>query len=262
MEGELAAKQEDIDKHTKALRELECEEWWDLRVDGVSERENTIESMKVTIRTLVEELDAVKSAGRLPGTDALLAELLTSKSTSSCHETRSVARPSVTSGTSMASTRLTLDAMLDGNDDQAKILAKVLELFPFDVPSNTTISQARMGQHWTPSAEGQRRKVDKQDKLVQKRHGLYSSRIQGFVSKYFPEGVPQFDPQATASKQTFEFMREVHQDVTKATDGSGKDLTLTKPYILTLMRAPLDSAVREFVEFIAGMSRTQWNIIE
>ena len=83
-----------------------------------------------------------------------------------------------------------------------------------------------------------------------------------FVSKYFPDGVPQVYAEETASKQTLECMHEVYQDVTKATDGGGKDLTLTKPYILTLMRAPLDSAVREFVEFIAGMSRTEWNIIE
>ena len=155
----------------------------------------------------------------------------------------------------MAATRELVEATLEAGGPHAVILENLLETFPFHAPKST-IQSYRAEQAWSHHRT-ETRKLDKRDKMVQKRQGLYYGLMLSFLSKHCPDKEMNLELDMTTNT-SHDALEKVYKEVTNPEDGAGKDLTVTKPYIQSLMTSPTAQDISDFTFFMQATLMHEW----
>jgi len=156
------------------------------------------------------------------------------------------ASSSRTSGSAMSNTRAQVDATIQAGGVHAEILKQCEQLFPFTSPSQQIIESTRKKTVWHPDKS---RRLEKQDKLLQRRSGLYYNQMLKLATGCM-DIIPA-DKNEEEQREILEnFLVKVFKDVTSDKDGRSQSLTETKSYILTTMVEPEASAISELLNLI------------
>ena len=141
---------------------------------------------------------------------------------------------------------LTLLWKQGGSD--AKILNKMMELFPFIIPNDDIIQSSREQIAWD-DARSKRRRLLKQDKMIQKRRGLYCASLLNVLLSLedLVNKAKDFDENQWALQYA---MNKIYAEVTDIVDGNGEDLTEKKAYIASLMDYPDPDAISTLLKCI------------
>ena len=123
-----------------------------------------------------------------------------------------------------------------------------MELFSFVLPNDDFIQSSREQYAWS-DARSKRRKIDKTDKLVQKRRGLYCASMLDVLLSL--EDLVNAAKGFNQNQWTLQYaMNKIYAEVTDMVDGNGEDLTETKPYIASLMEYPDPDAISTLLHYI------------
>lgn len=149
--------------------------------------------------------------------------------------------PSRTNGQTRLATRQAIDATFETGGAEARILYKMMELFPFIMPTDDIVQSSREQNVWK-DARAKRRKIMKTDKLIQKRRGLYCASLLDVLLSLedLANAAKDFNQNQWALQYA---MSKIYAEVTDMVDGKGDDLTKAKPYIATLMDYPDPDAI-------------------
>ena len=124
----------------------------------------------------------------------------------------------------------------------------MMELFPFIIPNDDIIQSSREEIAWD-DARCKRRKLLKQDKMIQKRRGLYCASLLDVLLSL--EDLVNKAKDFTENQWALQYaMNKIYAEVTDMVDGNGNDLTEKKPYIGSLMDYPDPNAISTLLNCI------------